>query len=270
MLRRSAGAALVALLFAFLLGPVILVFPISFSADVIIGWPPSGWSLRWYRSLLDQPALLASLRNSLILAAIVTAISVAGGLLAALALVRHHFRGRDLVMTLLTAPLLLPAIVLALAILVVFAAQGWVGRWHGLVLGHLVVTLPYSVRILATALSTLPPDVEDAAASLGASPTSVMWRITIPLMLPGMIAAAALAFLVSFDEVVISLFIVGPQLTTFPVELFRMVEERADPLAAAASVIVIAATLVLAIGLERIVGLRRAVGGEDRWNQSGS
>jgi putative spermidine/putrescine transport system permease protein len=262
MFLRFCNLVLVAAVFLFLLGPVILVFPISFSADSIIGWPPSGWSLRWYEALLDERALIASLGNSLILAAVVGIISIVTGMMAAMALVRHRFAGRDLIMTFLTAPLLLPTIVLAFAMLVVFASQGWIGRWHGLILGHLLVTIPYTVRILATTLSTLPPNVEVAAASLGARPLVVTWRITMPLMARGMIAAGALAFLVSFDEVVISLFIVGPQLTTFPVALFRMVEERADPMVAAASVILIIATLLIAVTLERIVGLRRAMGGE--------
>lgn len=132
--------------------------------------------------------------------------------------------------------------------------------FHGLVLAHLVVTLPYALRVLVTALSTLPPSVEEAAASLGAKPLAVFRRVTLPLMTPGIVASAALAFLVSFDEVVISLFVVGPRITTLPVELYRYVDTRSDPLVAAASVFLILGTLLIVVLVERTMGLNRAVG----------
>jgi putative spermidine/putrescine transport system permease protein len=266
MIRSGPGryifGALVILLFLFLLGPVLLVFPISFSADAFIGWPPSGWSLRWYAAMLQQPDLGAALRNSLILGGVVTVLALAIGLPAAVAINRGEFRGRDTLMALLSAPLLLPTIVLGLALLILFVGRGLVGSWTGLVLAHLLVTVPYALRVLTTAISTLPPSVEEAASSLGAPAWSVFFRITLPLMMPGVIATAAIVFLVSFDEVVITLFIVGPRLTTLPVALFHYVESRTDPLVAAVSVLMVLFTLALVVVLERAVGLRRAVGGK--------
>jgi putative spermidine/putrescine transport system permease protein len=259
---RYLFGALVALLFLFLLGPVLLVFPISFSADTFIGWPPSGWSLRWYQAMLNQPDLGVALRNSLILAAVVTVLALAIGLPTAVALHRGQFRGREALMALLSAPLLLPTIVLGLALLILFVSRGLVGSWPGLILAHLLVTIPYALRVLTTSLGTLPASVEEAASSLGAPAWSVFVRITLPLMLPGVIATAAIVFLVSFDEVVITLFIVGPRLTTLPVALFHYVEARTDPLVAAVSVLMVLFTLALVIVLERAVGLRRAVGGK--------
>lgn len=250
----------VSLIFVFLLAPVLLVFPMSFSGDNFIAFPPSSWSLRWYQALPGNQVLIGALWTSLALAIVVTVLSLAIAIPAAYAIARMTFFGREALFALFTAPLLLPSIVLGLAILIVFVGVGLISTFPGLVLAHLVVTLPYALRVLATALTTLPHQVEEAAASLGADPLTVFRRVTLPLMTPGIVAASALAFLVSFDEVVISLFIVGPQLTTFPVELFRMVEERADPLAAAASVILIIATLLFAVGLERAIGLRRAMG----------
>jgi putative spermidine/putrescine transport system permease protein len=113
---------------------------------------------------------------------------------------------------------------------------------------------------MVTALSTLPPDLEDAAATLGATPFAVVRRITLPLALPGLIASAALAFLISFDEVVISLFIVGPRLSTLPVEMYRYVEGRTDPLVAALAVVLIALSLGVVLLVERLLGFMRAVG----------
>jgi putative spermidine/putrescine transport system permease protein len=253
---------LVAALFLFLLGPVLLVFPISFSADSFIGWPPSGWSVKWYVAMLNQPNLGIALRNSLILAGIVTVLALAIALPAAVSLSRGRFAGRDALMAMLTAPLLLPTIVLGLALLIIFVGQGLIGSWPGLILAHLLITVPYALRVLTTALGTLPASVEEAAASLGASPLSVFFRVTLPLMTPGLVAAAAIVFLVSFDEVVITLFIVGPQLTTLPVALFHYVEARTDPLVAAVSVMMVLFTLALVVVLERAIGLRRAIGGK--------
>lgn len=260
MIGRVGHGLLIAALFLFLLGPVVLVFPMSFSADRVLAWPPSGFSLRWYEAILREPALLEATRNSLVLAAAVTVVALGLAMPAALAIARGRFPGRDALMALLTAPLLLPSIVLALALLIVFVGYGLVGSWLGLALAHLLIALPYALRVLSTALATLPASVEEAAASLGAPPGAVFRRITLPLMTPGVVAAAAIVFLVSFDEVVISLFVVGPRLTTLPVALFRYVESRTDPLVAAVSALLVIMTLAIVLVLDRAVGLRRAIG----------
>lgn len=257
---RTLNLALVAVLFAFLLAPVLLVIPLSFSADATMSWPPSGWSLRWYAAMLLQPELGAALRNSLILASVVTVAALAIAMPAAIAINRGTFAGREAVLSLLTAPLLLPTIVIGLALLIIFVGRGLIGTWPGLIMAHLLVTVPYALRVLVTALGGLPAGVEDAAATLGASPLQVFRRVTLPLMLPGAIAAAAIVFLVSFDEVVITLFIVGPQLSTLPVALYHYVEARTDPLVAAVSVLMVAFTLAIVLVLERAIGLRKAIG----------
>jgi putative spermidine/putrescine transport system permease protein len=257
---RFLHKSLIVLLFLFLLGPVVLVFPMSFSADRVMAWPPSGYSFRWYQALWNEAGLITAARNSLLLATAVTLVALGVAMPAALAIARGRFPGRDALMALLTAPLLLPSIVLALALLIVFVGYGLLGSWLGLALAHLLIALPYALRVLSTALSTLPASVEEAAASLGAPPGAVFRRVTLPLMAPGVIAAAAIVFLVSFDEVVISLFVVGPRLTTLPVALFRYVESRTDPLVAAASALLVILTLAIVLILDRAVGLRRAIG----------
>jgi putative spermidine/putrescine transport system permease protein len=250
----------VGVLFVFLLAPVLMVFPISFSNDPYLAFPPRSWGVRFFIELPNRPALMNGLRVSLVLATIVTLVSIIVATPAAYAVTRLTFRGRDWLMGVFTAPLLLPTIVLGLAILLVFIRLDLIATYRGLVIAHLVITLPYALRIIATSLVTLPPSIEDAAASLGASPLAVFRRVTLPLMAPGITAAAALSFIVSFDEVVISLFVVGPQLTTFPVEIFRYVESRTDPLIAAASVILVVVTIGLVLVLERSIGVARALG----------
>lgn len=261
MTERSSLAfrLLVLALFIFLLAPVVLVFPISFSGDPYLAFPPSSWSLRWYAALPGNRTLAGAFQTSLILAAIVTVLSLAIAIPAAYAIVRLNFLGRDALYSLFTAPLLLPTIVLGLAVLIVFVGLDLVATYPGLVLAHLVITLPYALRVLATALGTVPPSIEEAATSLGAHPVTVFRRITLPLMTPGITAAGALCFLVSFDEVVISLFVVGPSLSTFPVEMYRYVEMRADPLIAAASALLILGTILVVVIVERSLGLGRAL-----------
>ncbi len=259
---RWLNRALVLALFLFLLAPVLLVVPLSFSSANNLVWPPPSWSTRWYVAMVNQAGLMQAAWNSLVLAGGVAAICLVIGLPAALAIDRWRFPGREALMALITAPLLLPTIVIGLALLTVFVGAGLLGSWTGLVLAHLTITLPYAVRVLSTALATLPPGIEDAARSLGASPGRVFRRVTLPLMLPGVVATAAITFLVSFDEVVISLFVVGPQLSTLPVALYRYVESRTDPLVAAVSTVLVGLTMLVVLVLDRAVGLRRAVGSQ--------
>ncbi|MCX8995939.1 ABC transporter permease [Rhizobiaceae bacterium BDR2-2] len=245
---------------AFLLAPVVLVFPMSLSADSFIAWPPSGWSLRWYVALVENEAMVEAFKNSFLLASIVTVLTLLIATPAAVALARSRFIGSEVLLSVFTAPLLLPSIVLGLAILIIFVGYGLVGSWPGMIVGHLVLTLPYALRVLITGLKTLPPSLEDAAATLGAHPLTVFRRVTLPLMMPALVACSALAFIISFDEVVVSLFISGTQLKLLPVVLYNYVESRSDPLVAAASALMVTGTLLLVLVIERAVGLRRTVG----------
>jgi putative spermidine/putrescine transport system permease protein len=248
---------LVAVLFLFLLAPVLLVFPVSFSGDEVLSFPPDSWSLRWYENLLGHDRMLAAFGTSLLLGVVVTALSLAIAIPAAYAIVRLRVRGSEFLFNLFTAPLLLPTIVLGLAILIVFASAGLLATMQGLVAAHLVVTLPYALRILAVSLSNMDLACEEAAATLGGTPFTVFRRVTLPMMRPGIVAATALCFLVSFDEVVITLFLTGPRISTLPVELFHHVENRADPLVASVSVLLILLTLAVVLIVDRSVGLSR-------------
>lgn len=251
---------LVVLLYVFLLAPILIVVPLSFSNHSFLLFPPESWGLRWYAAMFGHPGLMRALWLSFNLACVVTVLSLLAGVPAAYAISRFRFPGRMLLMNLFTAPLLLPSIVLGLAMLLVFVQARMLGTYHGLVIAHLIVTTPFVIRIMATAFSTLPPSVEEAATTLGASPLTVFRRITLPLMLPGFAASAALSFLLSFDEVVISLFITGPRIRTLPVEIFDYVESRTDPMTAAVSVALIITTLAIVFLIERSLGLARAMG----------
>ncbi|MBK9083681.1 MAG: ABC transporter permease [Rhizobiales bacterium] len=249
---------LASLAFVFLLAPVVIVLPLSFSGDAFMAFPPQSWSARWYAAIFSHARLIEAFFVSLGLAATVTALSLMIALPATYALVRLRPPGAEAMFSLFTAPLLLPTIVLGLAILIVFAGLGLLGTWRGLLLAHLVVCTPYALRVLATSLANLPADVEQAAATLGARPATVFRRVTLPLMLPGVAATGALCFLVSFDETVLSLFMTGPRISTLPVEMFHHVESRADPLVAAVSVLLVGFTLLVVVLVDRSLGLGKA------------
>lgn len=244
-------------LFAFLLAPVLLVIPISFSGEQILSFPPASWSVRWYVALAQNAAMISAFWTSLMLGTIVTILSLAAAIPAAYVIVRMRTRGSEFLYNLFTAPLLLPTIVLGLAILIVFASAGFLGSFWGLVIGHLVITLPYALRVLATTLGNISLACEEAASTLGGRPITVFRRVTLPMMAPGIVAATALCFLVSFDEVVITLFLTGPRLSTLPVALFHHVESRADPLVASVSVLLILLTLAVVMIVDRTVGLSK-------------
>ncbi len=243
--------------YIFLLSPLAMVALMSVSNDPYMTFPPHGLSLRWYVALARNADMLAAARTSVILAAMVTLASLLTGVPAALALARRAAPG--FVAGALSAPLLLPTLVVGLGLLLVLQPLGLVATWPGLALGHLVVVLPFVVRLMTTSFAALPPETAEAAATLGAPPWRAFLRVTVPMALPGLVAAATLAFLVSFDETVISLFLVGPRLVTLPIALFRYTESRTDPLVAALAVVLIVVSALVVLAVDRLAGFTRTV-----------
>jgi putative spermidine/putrescine transport system permease protein len=247
----------VAILFVFLLVPVLVVIPLAFSGETTLRFPPASFSFRWYVEFFSNTRMLSALRTSALLGVVVTSVTLLVALPAAYVIVRLKSTATEILYNMFTAPLLLPTIVLGLAILIGFAATGLLGTYTAIAFGHLVLTLPYALRILAAALGGVPLMLEEAAATLGATPFKVFRRVTLPLLAPGLLSAAALSFLVSFDEIVITLFLAGPRVSTLPVEMFRRLDSRSDPLIAAVSVIMIMLTLGVVLLVQRTVGLTR-------------
>jgi putative spermidine/putrescine transport system permease protein len=244
--------------YAFLLAPLVLVAVMSLSDDPYLTFPPHGFSARWYVALAHNAAMLEAARVSVLLAFVVTLAALAVGIPAAFALARGAAPAA--VGMALSAPLLLPTLVIGLGLLMVLQPLGLVATWPGLALAHLVIVLPFVVRLMSTSFAAVPPAVAEAAATLGAPPWRCFLRVTLPMVMPGVLAAATLAFLVSFDETVISLFMVGPNLTTLPIALFRYTESRTDPLVAALAVVLIVLTAAAVLAVDRLVGFTRALG----------
>ena len=258
--RLSGGTAVNALsvgVYAFLLAPLVVVVVASFNAADFLSFPPSGFSLRWYRALWESEVWGESFRLSVLLTAVVTPLALMIGTLAAYALVRCSFPGKGLVATLVMAPLVMPQIVLGIALLNYFSLLGLVGSVGGLILGHLVVTLPFTVRLVSISVHNLDPALERAAQNLGATPLQTFWRVTLPLLRPGIVAGAIFAAIISFGELAVTLLIAGARTTTLPLRIFNYTEYNFDPTINAVSTIFVVLALVLIIALDRLIGLVR-------------
>ncbi|HMB33780.1 MAG TPA: ABC transporter permease [Methylomirabilota bacterium] len=261
MRRRFTGAtaakALSVAVYVFLLAPLLVVVLASFNSADFLSFPPRGFSLRWYRALWESEVWGDSFRLSLLLTAVVTPLALIIGTLAAYALVRYSFPGKGAMATLVMAPLVMPQIVLGIALLNYMSGLGLVGSLTGLILGHLVVTLPFTVRLVSISVHNLDPALERAAQNLGATPLQTFWRVTLPLLRPGIVAGAIFAAIISFGELAVTLLIAGARTTTLPLRIFNYTEYNFDPTINAVSTIFVVLALVLIIVLDRLIGLVR-------------
>nr|WP_300143299.1 ABC transporter permease [Propionicimonas sp.] len=261
--RRRVGPILfkilVTLLYLFLLAPLIVVVIISFQSNQYLSFPPEGFTLKWYAALPHQRTFVQGAKVSVIVAVFVTVIVLILGVSAALAINRYNFKLKGLMQTLFMAPLLVPSIVLALGMVLLFTPIGLTNSYPGIIIGHVAITIPYVMRTTLMSLSTSDTSCEDAAKILGASPWQVFSKVTLPIIQPGVIAGGVIAFIVSFDEAVISLFVAESGLPTLPVQVLRYVENSADAAVAALSVVLIAISMVVVIIVERVMGLQRAL-----------
>ena len=252
---------IVTLIAAFILAPIVVVVAASLSDSPLPEFPPRGLSLRWYVHALNEPVFTVAAVNSLWLATVSTILATPLALAAAYGLMRGDFPGRDAMQTLLLAPLVVPSLVIGLAILLAFSGIGIRDVGLRLVGAHVLITFPYMVRTILASLARLDPVVEEAARTLGASPFRTFLHVTLPLVRPGVIAGMLFAFIVSFDNVSVSLFLTSARTNTLPLAILNYVEYNFDPSVAAISTMLIAFSLGAAVLMERLVGLRRVLGG---------
>jgi len=255
----------VGLVFIFLIAPLVTVVSTSFSDSAVLAFPPSGFTLKWYRSI--SPEFWAALRVSLIVSTSTTAIAVVAGTAASLALVRGRFPGRVILSAYCMSPLMVPSLVIGVAAFQ-FASRIWdwtgyslMGSMLGLVLGQSAFTIPFVIRSAIAGQAHLDRTVEEAAMNLGASPAQTFFRVTLPMLLPGVISGAVFAFVMSFDDVPIALFLGGGDATTFPVKIYTSVEFNFDADLMAVSTIVVACSLVVMTIVERLIGIDKLLGG---------
>lgn len=256
---RIAFIALVWLMYLFLLAPLLVVFVLSFSSNQYISFPPEGFTFQWYQELPSKYQFVDGIKTSLLTAGITTVIVLAIGVPAALAIHRFEFKGKDLLEAFFLSPLLVPSIVIALGLVLLLNPLALTNTYFSIVLGHIGLTVPYLMRTTLISLATSDTSCEEAARVLGAPALTVFRRITLPIIAPGVIAGAVLAFIVSFDELVISLFVAEAGRPTLPVQIMRYVENQADASVAALSVVLILFSVLLVVVVERLLGLRRAL-----------
>jgi putative spermidine/putrescine transport system permease protein len=250
---------LVALL---LLAPTLVVLPMSFSASSVFEFPSSHWSLHWYAEFFTAPQWLASVRNSLEAALLAAVLATVLGVPAALGLDRLSRRTRGALRLLMLTPVITPGIAYAVAVYGVFLRWGLSGSLTGVVCVHTAIALPFVIVAVGISLANYGPALDQAAQSLGAGTLAVLWSVTLPLIRLGAACGFVLAFVASFDESVIALFLQGPDFHTLPVQMYDSITQQVDPTIAAASSLVVVATSaaigLLAVVLTRLSSWRRS------------
>ncbi len=265
MRRNGAAAIAFNLVFSlFMLGPIIVVIGVAFTPEGFLEFPPSGISLRWFRAILDNPEFITAAWISLKLGVAAASVATVLAVPAALAIGRGRFAGRDALQALFLSPLMVPTVVLGIAFLRFLSLLGLNGTFTGLMLCHAIIITPFILRLVLASVAGLDRSVEMAAISLGARPLTVFRRVTLPAILPGVIGGWMLAFITSFDELTVTVFIVNPSTTTLPVRLFSHITQTTDPLVASVSAVAILFTVVLMVLVDRLYGLDRLLIGEGK------
>lgn len=243
-LWRPLVIAFAVLVMIFLVAPLFIVVPISFSSARYLTFPPPGLSLQWYERYLDDYAWISATFVSLKVGAGATLLSTILGTLVAFGVVRGRFPGRAVVERLVAAPIIVPNIIIAVAIYGVFSQLQLIGEWPGIMLAHTVIAIPFVSLVVSAGLRTVDPAQELAAMGLGASRLTAIRRITLPQIRPAIVSAAFLAFITSFDELVLAMFISGANMT-LPKKMFDNIIFEIDPTIAAVSVLQIALVAVV-------------------------
>ncbi|GAA5172932.1 MULTISPECIES: ABC transporter permease [Amycolatopsis] len=261
-MRRVPGAVFATLVGLFLLAPVLVTLASSLTTTSYVSFPPKGITLHWYAELFHRPEFLASFGLSLGVAAAAAVVSTALGLAAGLAIQRYPFPGRRLLDNVFSSAFAVPTIVLGIGLLQWYAQLGMASSPLTLLLAHLVLTVPYTVRLVLAGLAGLDRSAELAAAGLGAGPLRVFWHVTLPAVRGALIAGAFFALITSFDDLTVALFVVTTDLQTLPVRIFNYLQYNYDPTVTAVGTLMVLFAAVVVVVIERVVGVARLFGTE--------
>lgn len=249
---------LCALILLFLLLPVLVIVPLSFNHGSMLLYPMDSLSLRWYQALFHSDDWARATTNSFIVAPTATLLATVLGTLAAAGLHRAQFRGKSLLMAVLISPMIVPLVVTGLGIYLFFAPYGLVNSYTGLILALAAIGAPFVVTTVSATLQGFDPNLLRASYSLGAGPVRSFFRITLPIIAPGVISGALFAFATAFDEIVITLFLAGPEQVTLPRQMFTGIRENISPIIAAVATILILFSTALLLTLEWLRGRTEA------------
>jgi ABC-type spermidine/putrescine transport system permease subunit I len=238
-MSRTVLGVIVFLVIGFLAAPSFFIVPVSFTTDAFIEWPPKFYSMRWYNTFFDSPTWMAATIRSFGVATAAAALAMAVGAPAAFVLVRQRILGKTAMLAFILSPLIIPRIIIAVALFYFYARIGLIGTSIGLVLGHAVLAVPYVVVTVMAVLKNYDERLDQAAGSLGANPMQTLWHVTIPLIRSGLVAAFLFAFITSFDELTIALFVSGGLATTLPKQMWDDALLKVNPTLAAVSTLLL-------------------------------
>jgi putative spermidine/putrescine transport system permease protein len=245
------------LVLVFLFVPILIVLAVSFTESAVFSFPPQGFSLRWYSAIRNADGLIASAWLSAQIAFISTCVSLVLGTLCAIAVVRRLVPAGDAIATFMGSPLMIPGLVLGIAFLQAARHVGLRDAYTTLLIAHVILTMPFIMRTILASLSLFEFSMLDAARTLGCSYPAALWRVLVPNILPGVMSGALFAFIASFDNYPISIFLVDVRTKTLPIQLLNQLEMSPDPTVAATSALLIMATILALIVCDRLVGLKR-------------
>jgi putative spermidine/putrescine transport system permease protein len=254
---RRADAVLLAAVAFFMLVPLVVVVLVSFSNSSVFNLPAGNWSWRWYEAMLRKDGLGATLSLSVAVAAASTAVALVLGTMCALAIEQGRFKGREALLAFLVSPLLMPGLVIGVALLQALRAIGLRDVFGALLIGHIVVTLPYVTRTVHASLALFDMRLIEAAETLGLSKRRALLQVMVPALAPAFLTSGLFAFLASMDNYPISIFLTDARNKTLPIEILRYLEESPDPTIAAISSCLILLAIVVLFIAERLVGMRR-------------
>jgi putative spermidine/putrescine transport system permease protein len=243
--RRLLLAALGGLIVFYLLAPTLVIVPMSFTETRSLQFPPEGLSLQWYERMFSDRQWSTGLVNSALVAVATTILATVLGTLAALRMARGRFPGRSLANALVLSPLIVPIVIIAIGMFSVFVRWRISGSLPGLTIAHTALAVPFVVVNVATSLRTMDRNLELAAANLGADPARAFLRVTLPIILPGVFAGAVFAFITSWDEVVVAIFLTTARFRTLPAEMWEQLRFAVDPTVAAVSTVLLVVTTTL-------------------------
>lgn len=246
-----------AVMFFFLLGPFVIIIMSSFSGDAIMKFPPRGFSLQWYRKVLNIEMFRTTFWVSLKIGLAATLTALLLGVPVAYANVRYRYTGKSIVELIFSSPAIVPGLVIGFSLLRFFIYVTQIPVIIGLYLGHTAILFPYTVRVVSASLRNFDMGVEEAAVSLGSSPLHAFFAVVFPNIKSGIAAAFILAFITSFNNVPISLFLTGPGVATLPIQMLIYMEYYYDPTISALSSIIIVLTVLVVQGAERLLGISK-------------
>ncbi|WP_104205102.1 ABC transporter permease [Billgrantia saliphila] len=248
---------LCALIFLFLVGPLLIIIPLSFNAQPyftfsqeMLTLDPAGYSLRWYEDFFTSSAWLNAIKNSFIVGIASTFLATILGTVAALGLSSRHMPARSAIMALLISPMIVPLIISAAAMFFFFSKVNLAQTYLGVVLAHTVLGIPFVVITVTATLSSFDTTLIRAAHSLGANPTRTFFKVVLPLVTPGVVSGALFAFITSFDEVVVVLFLAGPEQRTMPIQMWSGIREQISPTILAVATLLVLLSMLLLTTLE--------------------